>query len=90
MRDEVNYALDQSDIIVPVLYRPCDIPFRLLRIQHIEFAGDYDSALDRLKERLIGQSIKVSKITGRGKTRLYKGDDEQAKVLISKGLSIDP
>ncbi len=54
VRDEVNFALDRDDTIVPVLLRSCEIPFRLLRIQHIDFTSDYDAAFERLIARLTG------------------------------------
>src|SRR5262245_57644781 len=31
--DEVSFALDNKKKIVPVVYRQCDIPFRLRRLQ---------------------------------------------------------
>ena len=47
MMDEVSYALDKEKLVVPVILRPCNIPFRLRRIQHIDFNIDYVS-LSRL------------------------------------------
>ena len=32
--DEVSFALEKSKQIVPILYRDCEVPFRLRRIQH--------------------------------------------------------
>jgi hypothetical protein len=47
--DEVAYAIDQKKKILPVLHRKCDIPFRLSRLQHIDFVSDdYNAAFTKL------------------------------------------
>jgi CRP-like cAMP-binding protein len=49
VEDEWNYYLDQHKPVLPVLYLPCKVPFRLARLQYIDFAGtDYDLALAHL------------------------------------------
>lgn len=50
--DEVSYALEEGKLVVPVLFRPCDIPFRLRRVQHIDFTTDYDTGFSRLLRAL--------------------------------------
>jgi hypothetical protein len=50
--DEVSFALDQQKALIPVLYRDCDIPFRLRRFQHLDFTGDYDRMLQELRKCL--------------------------------------
>ena len=51
--DEVSYALDEGKLVVPILLRPCVIPFRLRRLQHVDFAGtDYDAAFSQLLKGL--------------------------------------
>jgi hypothetical protein len=46
--DEVSYALEAGKQVVPILHRKCDIPFRLRRVQYIDFTAQYETALDRL------------------------------------------
>ena len=46
--DEVSYALEQNKQVLPVRYGECDIPFRLKRLQHVDFTSDYDRALAAL------------------------------------------
>jgi formylglycine-generating enzyme required for sulfatase activity len=46
--DEVSFALEENKRIVPVLYKPCKIPFRLRRVHHVDFGADFDHALKRL------------------------------------------
>jgi TIR domain len=50
--NEVYYALEENKQVIPVIFENCKIPFRLKRLQYIDFTGDYDSALDRLAEAL--------------------------------------
>jgi TIR domain-containing protein/uncharacterized protein DUF1566 len=46
--DEISYALDHGKRIVPVLYKDCDVPFRLRRLQYIDFRSSYDKSLAQL------------------------------------------
>jgi hypothetical protein len=46
--DEVSLALEHKKKIVPVVYHQCDIPFRLKRLQYIDFTGDYNQGLTQL------------------------------------------
>lgn len=50
--DEISFALDQKKALIPVLYRDCDIPFRIRRFQHIDFRSDYDRMLEELRKCL--------------------------------------
>jgi hypothetical protein len=50
--DEVSFAIEKNNRILPVLYRNCDIPFRLKRLQYIDFTGDYNVACNKLLEAL--------------------------------------
>jgi formylglycine-generating enzyme required for sulfatase activity len=57
--DEVSYALDEGKLVVPVLVRSCDIPFRLRRVQYIDFTDDYATGFSELLRALgIGQAIR--------------------------------
>lgn len=46
--DEVAFAIDENKQILPVLHRSCDVPFRLRRLQHVNFSDDYDGAFGKL------------------------------------------
>ena len=50
--DEVSYALGEKKAIIPILLRECSVPFRLRRLQHIDFTGDYDRAFLELGQAL--------------------------------------
>jgi maltose alpha-D-glucosyltransferase/alpha-amylase len=51
--DEVSYALQKKKTVIPLLYRDAEIPFRLHRIQHIDFRSDYARRLKTLLKVLI-------------------------------------
>jgi CRP-like cAMP-binding protein len=49
VEDEWNYYLDQKKPVVVVRHEPCKVPYRLSKLEYIEFHGtDYDAALARL------------------------------------------
>jgi hypothetical protein len=50
--DEVSYALDEGKLVVPILIRSCDIPFRLRRVQYIDFTEDYEKGFSKLLSAL--------------------------------------
>ncbi|MCZ6672424.1 MAG: toll/interleukin-1 receptor domain-containing protein, partial [Verrucomicrobia bacterium] len=46
--DEMSYALGEEKKIIPVLYLKCDIPWRLGRLQFVDFTGSYDTGFTQL------------------------------------------
>ena len=48
--DEIGSALSKKKTIIPVLYRDCEIPYRLNRIQYVDFRTDYS---ERFKSLLL-------------------------------------
>lgn len=50
--DEVSYALEEHKQVIPVFYRDCQMPFRLRRVQYIDFRTDYDHGLRDLLRTL--------------------------------------
>jgi hypothetical protein len=59
--DEVSFAIERNKRILPVLYRNCDIPFRLKRLQYIDFSGDYNVACDKLLDAIRAHSTDNSR-----------------------------
>ncbi|RYF90675.1 MAG: toll/interleukin-1 receptor domain-containing protein, partial [Chitinophagaceae bacterium] len=53
--DEVYYALGQNKKVIPVIYHDSKTPFRLQRLQHIDFTKDYEAGLANLLAELRGQ-----------------------------------
>jgi hypothetical protein len=37
VKDEIGYALDRNLHIIPILIEPCEVPFRLRRVQYVDF-----------------------------------------------------
>jgi hypothetical protein len=50
--DEWSYFLDNKKPILPILLEQCEIPFRLRRLQYIDFTKDYQSAFAALLREL--------------------------------------
>jgi hypothetical protein len=50
--DEVSFALERGKLILPVLVRTCEIPFRLLRVQRADFTVNYDMGYSQLLRAL--------------------------------------
>ena len=50
--NEVAFALERSKRIVPVLYHPCEIPLRLVRLHYVDFTDDYNQGLTELLAEL--------------------------------------
>jgi hypothetical protein len=50
--DEVSYALEKGKRVVPLLIHNCDVPFRLARLQYIDFTKDYNTASQHLVQTL--------------------------------------
>lgn len=64
--DEVSYALEENKLVVPVLYKACDVPFRLRRVQRIDFTTNYDAGFAHLLRALgIEQPTASPDFTGR-------------------------
>lgn len=52
--DEVSYALGETKTIIPLLYKASEVPFRLKRLQYVDFTGDFDEAYRQLLAALPG------------------------------------
>ena len=50
--DEVSYALEERKMIIPIFLRSCTIPFRLRRVQYIDFTADYQTGFSQLLRAL--------------------------------------
>jgi WD40 repeat protein len=50
--DEVSFALGENKTVIPVLYRDCTIPFRLRRVQHVDFRSEYARGFQEIVKTL--------------------------------------
>lgn len=46
--DEISFALDEEKTVIPLLLEPCRVPFRLRRVQYVDFQSNYEEGLQRL------------------------------------------
>jgi hypothetical protein len=46
--DEVSFALEKQKTVVLVMHKPCEVPFRLRRMQYADFTMAYDKGLAAL------------------------------------------
>jgi hypothetical protein len=59
--DEISYALEENKKVIPVLLTDTETPFRLRRLQRVDFTGDYDIALRQLLSAIDIENIQVTK-----------------------------
>jgi tetratricopeptide (TPR) repeat protein len=53
VHDEFSLALDEGDLVIPLLLEKCTVPLRLRRLQWLDFsAGDRETVLESLIARL--------------------------------------
>lgn len=60
--DEVSYGLEEHKQVIPVLYQKCAIPFRLRRVQYVDFSSSYEEGFAELL-RTLGLEAPAEKIT---------------------------
>ncbi len=46
--DEIGYALEERKTVIPLLFEDCRVPFRLRRVQYVDFRTSYDEGLTQL------------------------------------------
>jgi hypothetical protein len=52
VKDELGFALQEGKQVIPVVYRECNIPFRVQRIQHITLTEDYHGGVQEVLKAL--------------------------------------
>jgi formylglycine-generating enzyme required for sulfatase activity len=53
--DEVSFALEEKKTVIPVIHKDCTVPFRLRRLQHVDFRQDYGRGLKELLKTLAAE-----------------------------------
>jgi hypothetical protein len=77
--DEVGYALSKKKPIIPILLQDCEVPYRLNRIQYIDFRNSYDDGFKELSLAMQGS------MAGPGEAVNSKGAPAQNRVAAPKG-----
>jgi hypothetical protein len=85
VRDEISFALRKQKVIIPVLYRDCDVPLRLERHQHIDFRTNYERGLKALQKALGAGRTSIAEPTslnGQESRAVYEGQQgvERARL----------
>jgi formylglycine-generating enzyme required for sulfatase activity len=53
VKDEIGYAIDNHKHIMPILLERCEVPFRLRRVQYVDFTNkSFDEGVQSVKELL--------------------------------------
>lgn len=99
--DEVSYALEEGKTVIPILHSTCETPFRLRRLQRIDFTGDYQSGFDHLLEAInvkekdsskkidtISESIKKADVTKPAPISHENKSGSKKGILITAGVII--
>ncbi len=55
--DEVSYALEEGKKVIPILLSDCDTPFRLRRLQRIDFTSDYNTGFNYLLQHIEAKDL---------------------------------
>jgi TIR domain len=70
--DEINFGIEEKKKVIPVLIRYCKIPFRLRRLQFIDFSKIYEQGLSRLLNTFEPESSLDKKIIIEKEGRIEK------------------
>lgn len=66
VKDEIGYAIDTGKHILPLMFKQCEVPFRLRRFQYVDFTNeDHDEYEERFDETkaLLANTAQLPKAT---------------------------
>jgi hypothetical protein len=80
--DEIGFAMDGKKRLLPVLLEKCEIPFRLKRIQYIDFTNKefndgVESAKDLLRSLMAQPTLPKVALSEQERIATQKADDER-------------
>jgi hypothetical protein len=84
--DEVYYALEQKKKVIPLIYVDSKTPFRLKRLQHIDFTKDYNTGLAQLVSELEGTERELSYVVEGESTQAAQQTPTRPKILLLAGV----
>lgn len=87
--DEVSFALESGKIVIPILLADCTPPFRLKRLQRVDFTGNYQTGLNKLLQYLEGISdTNVNKeVTPEKEKSKHAETGENPELKIKQSIS---
>jgi transcription termination factor Rho len=83
--DEIGFALDEGKTVIPVLQEECRRPFRLRRLQYIDFKADYEKGLAALltalavEKQIISADIGTDTATSVDRSERTPDQQDEAK-----------
>jgi len=45
--DEISYYIEEGKVIIPIIKEECKIPFRIRRVQYVNFKSNYNEGLKK-------------------------------------------
>ncbi len=87
--DEVSFALEEQKTVIPVIYKDCEIPFRLRRLQHLDFKQDYAHGLQELLKVLAPQQKPEQRAPASSdvQDRIRRDNPERKEPQIAAGAA---
>jgi hypothetical protein len=88
--DEVYYALEQKKKVIPLIVHDSKTPFRLQRIQHIDFEKNYEDGLSQLLSELRTKKNGTAFTTGEAGANSISGKSFYKKYakLIAAAIGV--
>lgn len=85
--DEASFALDEKKTVIPVIYRDCSVPFRLRRLEYVDFRQEQDYA-GGLKElfRALAPAFKDERQPERKKEYAESSAEKPVELSRRRGL----
>lgn len=73
--DELSFAINENKRIIPILLQPCEIPYRIARVQFVDFTKNsqtgFNHLISEIKESTPQRPITVKKQAGYSKPMLW-------------------
>jgi photosystem II stability/assembly factor-like uncharacterized protein len=90
VRDEVSFALGKQKRIIPLRYLECDVPFRLARLQHVDFRADYNRALQALLKSLGVEYQRAGVASSSAPSTILNQQDPKPVQEVQTNVSTEP
>lgn len=88
VKDEIGYALDHNKQILPLLIEPCEVPFRLRRIQYVDFTAlKYREGIESVLQIIKSFSTKGKGAAETVKPAAEKKSQEEKNMPGKKGAA---
>ena len=72
VKDEIGYAIDHNKHILPILLEECEVPFRLRRIQYVDFTQlEFEEGMQKVQS-ILKSFLSSSAPESKGKTSAKK------------------